>query len=39
VSGCCISPAIFHTLAILGRESTLKRIDRCLAMRESLTGA
>jgi glutamyl-tRNA synthetase len=39
VCGCLVSPPIFHTLAILGRTSTLKRIDGCLARREALTGA
>jgi glutamyl-tRNA synthetase len=33
VSGGTISPAIFDTLAILGRASVLNRIDRCLATR------
>ncbi|MCA9297232.1 MAG: hypothetical protein KC983_11960, partial [Phycisphaerales bacterium] len=36
VSGGTISPAIFDTLAILGRESVLRRIQHCLAQRESL---
>ena len=31
VTGGTVSPAIFETLALLGRESTLHRIDRCLA--------
>ncbi len=31
VTGTTISPPIFDTLAILGRERTLKRIDRALA--------
>jgi len=31
VSGGTVSPPIFDTLAILGRESTLARIERCLA--------
>jgi glutamyl/glutaminyl-tRNA synthetase len=31
VSGSTVSPAIFDTLAILGKQSTLNRIDRCLA--------
>jgi glutamyl/glutaminyl-tRNA synthetase len=34
VSGGTISPAIFETLAILGRASVLARIGRCLAQRE-----
>jgi glutamyl-tRNA synthetase len=36
VSGGTISPAIFDTLAILGRDSVLRRIQHCLAQRESL---
>lgn len=39
VTGTTISPAIFDTLAILGRERTLNRIQRCLAQREALSGA
>lgn len=35
VSGGTISPAIFDTLFILGRESVLKRIERCLAHRNA----
>lgn len=31
VTGTAVSPGIAETLAILGRESTLTRIDRCLA--------
>ena len=31
VSGGTVSPPIFDTLAILGRDSTLSRIDRCIA--------
>jgi glutamyl-tRNA synthetase len=31
ITGATVSPAIHDTLAILGKESTLKRIDRCLA--------
>ncbi len=34
VSGTTVSPAIFETLAILGRESVVNRISRCLANRE-----
>ncbi|MEE9130440.1 MAG: glutamate--tRNA ligase [Phycisphaerales bacterium] len=34
VSGGTISPAIFDTLAILGREAVVNRIVRCLACRE-----
>ena len=30
VTGGAVSPPIFDTLAILGRDSTLSRIDRCL---------
>jgi glutamyl-tRNA synthetase len=33
VSGSVESPAIFDTLAILGRDSTLRRIGRCLSFR------
>ncbi len=36
VSGGTISPAIFDTLVILGRESTLRRMKRCLEQREVL---
>lgn len=36
VSGGTISPSIFETLAILGRESTMARIDRCQGMRGSI---
>jgi glutamyl-tRNA synthetase len=31
VSGGMVSPAIFDTLEVLGRESTLHRIDRAVA--------
>ncbi len=31
VSGCTVSPAIFDTLEVLGKQSTLKRIDRAIA--------
>jgi glutamyl-tRNA synthetase len=31
VSGTTISPPIFHTLEFLGRERTLRRIERCLS--------
>ncbi|MHC4414474.1 MAG: glutamate--tRNA ligase [Planctomycetota bacterium] len=34
VSGGPVSPAIFDTLVILGRQSVLNRIERCLACRE-----
>ncbi len=30
VSGSTISPAIFETLVLVGRDSTLRRIERCL---------
>jgi len=33
VTGSSISPPIFETLALLGRDRTLARIDRCLASR------
>ena len=33
VTGKTISPPIYETLEILGRDKTLSRIDRCLAMR------
>ena len=36
VSGGTVSPAIFDTLAILGREAVVNRIARCLACREQL---
>jgi len=39
VSGGVVSPGIAETLVILGRESTLKRIRRCLAQRHLLTAA
>ena len=32
VSGSAVSPPIFETLEFLGRERTLARIDRCLAL-------
>jgi len=32
VSGSLESPAIFDTLAILGKQSTLRRIERCLSL-------
>ncbi|MEX2672174.1 MAG: glutamate--tRNA ligase [Phycisphaeraceae bacterium] len=35
VSGSTISPPIFDTLAIVGRDSTLNRIDRCLQLAEA----
>jgi len=39
VSGGPISPPIFDTLEILGKEAALNRIDRCLANRSNLTEA
>lgn len=33
VSGGTISPAIFDTLAILGKDSVMHRIERCLSIR------
>ena len=38
VSGGTVSPPIFDTLAILGRSSTLARIDRCMAAIPSSAG-
>ena len=35
VSGSTVSPPIFDTLAILGRDATLARIDRCLAHHQA----
>ncbi len=37
VSGGTVSPPIFDTLAILGKQSTLNRINLCLAKREELS--
>lgn len=37
VSGGTVSPPIFDTLAFLGRERTLARIDRCLRLAGSRT--
>ncbi|MCH8153104.1 MAG: glutamate--tRNA ligase [Planctomycetes bacterium] len=34
VSGTTVSPAIFETLAILGRDAVLNRIERCLSNRK-----
>ena len=34
VSGSTVSPAIFETLAILGRDAVVNRITRCLASRQ-----
>jgi glutamyl/glutaminyl-tRNA synthetase len=39
VSGGTVSPAIFETLVILGRESVLNRIGRCLDARAALEQA
>jgi glutamyl-tRNA synthetase len=36
VCGGTVSPPIFETLAILGRDSTVRRIDRCLDARAEL---
>jgi glutamyl/glutaminyl-tRNA synthetase len=38
VTGGTISPAIFDTLAILGRDSTIRRIERCLALKGTLAS-
>ncbi len=35
VTGRTVSPAIYDTLGLLGREKTLARIDRCLALRQN----
>ena len=35
VTGGTVSPAIFETLVILGRDSVVNRIERCLALREA----
>ena len=32
ISGSTISPPIFESLEFLGRERTLARVERCLAM-------
>jgi glutamyl-tRNA synthetase len=39
VSGGVVSPGIAETLAILGRDSTLARIRRCLSQRTALASA
>jgi glutamyl/glutaminyl-tRNA synthetase len=39
VSGGPVSPPIFDTLSILGKNATMARIDRCLASRAQLEGA
>ena len=31
LTGSAVSPPLGETLAVLGRESVLRRIDRCLA--------
>ncbi|MCA9286121.1 MAG: glutamate--tRNA ligase [Phycisphaerales bacterium] len=38
VSGGTVSPAIFDTLAILGKKSTLRRIERCLEWAAASAG-
>jgi glutamyl/glutaminyl-tRNA synthetase len=38
VSGSTVSPSIGQTLVILGKESTLKRIDHCVKMRDDFTN-
>jgi glutamyl/glutaminyl-tRNA synthetase len=38
VSGGTVSPPIYDTLAILGRDSVLCRIQRCLGARQSLSS-
>ncbi len=37
VTGTMVSPPIYDTLALLGRDRTINRIKRTLTMRESLT--
>ena len=37
VSGGTVSPAIFETLAILGRDSVLNRVRRCLDARDDIS--
>jgi glutamyl-tRNA synthetase len=39
VSGSTVSPPIFETLVILGRDSVLHRIGRCLANRSMIAAA
>ncbi len=39
LTGGTVSPGIFESVALLGREETLARIDRALAARLSCTGA
>jgi glutamyl/glutaminyl-tRNA synthetase len=38
VSGGTVSPAIFETLVILGRDSVLNRVRRCLAARDEIAA-
>jgi glutamyl/glutaminyl-tRNA synthetase len=38
ISGGAVSPPIFQSLALLGRESTLNRIDRCLTSVQQSAG-
>jgi len=37
VSGGPVSPAIFETMVILGRDSVLNRIERCLSKRDEIS--
>jgi glutamyl-tRNA synthetase len=39
VTGGTVSPGIFETLSLLGRDAVLARIDRCLSMRPLLVAA
>ena len=39
VSGGTVSPAIFDTLAILGQQSTLRRIERCVTRSGAIKTA
>ena len=39
VSGGTVSPAIFDTLVILGKESVINRIERCLEHREMFAAS
>ena len=39
VSGGPVSPPIYDTLVILGRDASLRRMERCLAARDSLCPA
>ena len=38
VTGGTVSPGIFETLSLLGRDAVLARIDRCLSMRSLLVS-